>query len=250
MPNRPKRGTPPPKVALTPENFDRLIKDHGTYVRVTPSIVCPRRSGSRVELDDTNHDLNCKLCYGTGAVDCDEISFETYSFIQSVKLEKTLDAQGIFDMKDAFASFPPEVRISYWYKIEILDFATQYNEVVMRGDDNSDILRYPAMDLEGDGNIFHVVDNDGNVFVKDQDYQLDSGSREIIWSKNAPVENKLYSILYPVTPTLRVLELMHETRNYYVDEKTPEKIPVNMPQQAHIRWDFMARKQGTDRARS
>jgi len=244
---RAKRGTPPPKVALNPENFDRLVKDHGTYVRVTPSVVCPRRSGTRVELDDTNHDLNCPLCFGSLSIDCDAISFETWAFVQSVKLEKMLDAQGIFDLKDAFATFPPAIRVSYWYKIEILDFTSQYNEVLQRRvDSDTDRLRYSAFDCE-DGNIYHVVDNDGKIYERGSDYELESGSQDIVWSSNAPPEGKLYSMLYPILPTFRVLELMHETRHYYTDAKAPTKSAVQMPQQAHIRWDFMAKKKGTDR---
>lgn len=251
MANRTKRGTPPPKVALNAENFDRLVEDHGTYCRVTPSIVCPRRSGARVELDDTNHDLNCQLCFGSLTIDLDDLAFETWIFIQGIKLEKMFNAQGIYDVKDCFASFKPGIRVSYWYKIEMLDLATQYNEIVMRGRGTEiDKLRYPAIVDEATGNIFHVVDNDGTPFVRGDDYEVESGSRDIVWGNKAPVEGKLYSILYPILPTFRVLELMHEQRNYYEDEKRPDRVPIQMPQQAHIRWDFNAKRQGSDRERS
>ena len=248
---RSKRSTPPPKVGLTPANFDRLVEDHGSYVRVTPSMVCPRRTGERVELDDNNHDLNCPLCFGSMTIDCSELSQESWAFIQSVKLDLSLESSGIFDVKDAFATFKPGFRISYWYKIELLDFATQYNEILMRNPDSDrDKLRYPAVIDTTGGNIFHVVDNDGNRFIRDDDYEVETGSREIIWSKNAPVKGRLYTMLYPVLPTFRVLEMMHETRNYYEDTKSPTRSPVNMPQQAHIRWDYMAAKQGVDRERN
>lgn len=243
--NRQKRTTPPPKVALNPANFDRVIEDHGTYVRVTPSIVCPRRSGARIELDDTNHDLNCPLCQGALTIDVTESAFETWAFIQGIKIEKMLNANGIFDIKDAFASFKPGVRVHYWYKIEILDFATQYNEIVKRGASKNDALRYDPLEPTGDGNRFIVVDSDGKRFEYGSDFTVED--RSLIWGSNAPKAGKLYSALYPVLPTFRVLEMMHENRQYYVDAKLPDRAPKQMPQQVHIRWDFMARKQGSDR---
>jgi len=247
MSNRSKRSTPPPKVLLTPENFNRLITDHGSFVRVTPSIVCPRRSGDFVEVDSTNHDLNCPLCQGILAIDVEDEAVEDYCFIQSVKLDKDFDQAGIFDVKDALASFRNSVRVSYWYRIEMLDFATEYNELIKRGDGTEDILRYPYCSCPEVNNKTLIIDHYGNRFVLGNDFQLEDGSRSIVWSSNKPKTGKLYSVLYPVLPTFRVLELMHETRNYYVDLRRPERTPTPLPQQAHIRWDFLARKEGSDR---
>lgn len=247
MPNRNKRPTPPPKLSLTPDEFARLVDDHGVFVKVTPSVVCPRRSGRRVELTDTNHDLNCPLCQGVLAIDLDSKAFDTWAFIQGIEIEKIIESNGIFDVKDCMASFQPGVRPHYWYKIEVLDFAAQFNEVVQRGTGDVDRLRYPPVDFEDDGNIFACVDGSETLkeFVKDTDYSVNGN--ELTWlTANKPDSGRLYSLLYPVLPTFRVLELPHETRHYYNTKRKAEKEPVQMPVQAHIRWDFMARGQGSD----
>ena len=239
-----KRTPPPPRVDLVTKEFDDLIEDQGVRVRITPSILCPSRSGLSEDTSDVNHKLNCEVCDGSQIVDLDDDSYDDWVFIQGVRIEKQLNMQEIFDMKDAFMTSRGSARLGYWFKIEILDFGSQFNELVLRGTGDVDRVRYPEADPM-DGSFFAMIGGDGSRYVRDVDYSVDG--RDLTWlTPNRPASSTLYSYFYPVLPTFRILEFMHENRYYYDGFKRPDKIPVQLPQQCHIRWDFMAKRQGSD----
>lgn len=239
----PKETFKPGRIDLEPQDFDRLLQHQGTRVRITPAILCPRRTGTNIDETSLNHDLNCPLC-DQQIIDLDDLAVEDWAFIQGITIDKTFDPQQRYDVKDAFISTRAHLRLAYWYKIEIIDFGSMFNELILRTADDQDHLRYPAIDPE-DGSIFHLVDNDGTKFVKGTDFNI--VGQDIVWlTANRPPKNKLYSFLYPVLPTFRVLELMHENRYYYESKDSPVKTPIQLPQQAHVRWDFMAKGSGSD----
>ncbi len=241
----PKRANAKPgRVSLRTPDFDHIIEDQGCRIRVTPAVVCPRRSGDEVEVGDSNHDLNCPLCFGSMVVDLPEQASELWGFIQGVKLERSFDQNSRFDIKDSMLTVPHGTRISYWFKIEVIDFGSMFNQMILRGSGDTDKLRYPTQELY-DGSFYSTIDNDGTRFTKGVDYTI--AGNVLTWTgSNRPDGAKLYSMLYPVAPTFRVLELVHENRYYYTDFKAPVKTPVQLPQQAHIRWDYLVSKGGSD----
>lgn len=233
----------PGRIDLIPQDFQNLIEDHGCYVRITPSILCPNRT----DLTDTNHVLDCPVCFGDEAVDLHHQCIEDWVFIQSIKLNKEFNVQGLFDMKDAMATFRSQVRVYYWYKIEMLDFATPYNEIIMRGVGDTDKTRYvPAMACD---TKWLCIDKNGVQYERDVHFKMDGQS--IRWtSVTRPPSGSLFSLIYPILPTFRVLETIHDSRYYYDAFRQPKKTPVNLPQQAIIRWDYLARKQGANELRA
>lgn len=246
MATRPKRPTPPPKVGIKRTSFDTLIQDHGQYVRVTPSITCPNRSGSRRELDDTNHPLECPVCDGNMNIDLTDLSEEMWIFMQSVTMKKDFAQNGVFDIKDQLASFPSGKRVGYFYKVELLDLTSQYNEIMFRkAGTKIDKTRFPLKDQE-DGSIFSVVDDKGQIYVNGDDYEFEIGDNFIEWGRRRPDDGTLYSFLYPITPTLRVVNLLHEHRAYYEDTKSPSRLAAHFPQQAALRWDYAPQERSLD----
>jgi hypothetical protein len=237
---RPKRaGAKPGRVDLVPEEFEALIEDQGTLVRITPSILCPNRTS----LEDTNHVLDCPICFGTEVVDLDDKCIEDWAFIQGIDFEKMLNVQGIYDQKDARITVKQGIRLYYWYKIEVIDFASVYNQLLKRGGGERDRLRYKPT-----GNCdtpYYCIAKDGTQFTLNEDYKI-VDDRYIKWiSAKRPLAGELYSFVYPILPTFRVMEMMHENRYYYTGFKQKVKTPVNLPQQAHIRWDYAAKRSGT-----
>jgi hypothetical protein len=248
-------GSKPSRVDLKPEEFENLIEDQGIYVRLTPSILCPNRT----DLGDTNHVLDCPLCFGDQVIDSPENAVETWAFIQGIKSQKDLQIQGIYDMKDATITTKQAVKMYYWYKIEVLDFSAVYNQLLKRGTGvNTDRLRYaPAkqgsapLTVAGDQVLetqapdvpYICIDNTGKRYEIGKHYKIQD--RTLTWvTGNRPASGSLYSLIYPVLPTFRVLELLHEHRYYYVSFKRTDKVPVHLPQQAVIRWDYLARGSG------
>lgn len=231
---------------IIPQDFDDLVEDNGCRVRITPSIVCPRRTGSdgTVEVGDSNHDLNCPLCFGSMVVDLDAVAYEDWAFIQGIKLERSWDPNSRFDIKDAMMTVRRNARIGYWFKVEVIDFGSLFNQLILRGEGDTDKLRYISTETF-DGAFYALKDNDGNDFVRDVDYSVTG--KILTWlTSNRPVPAKLYSFIFPVLPTFRVMETLHDNRYYYDGFRKPRKIPQQMPQQAHIRWDYLASKEGSD----
>lgn len=237
---REKRSpTKPGRVDLVPAEFDNLIEDQGIKVLITPTALCPNRDS----IEGTNHKLDCPICHGDEVLEITSKAIETWAFVQGVNLDKRYEGNGVFDMKDSQMTVPANVRISYMYKVEILDFSATFNQLVIRGkrgpNANSDYLRYRPTE---DSNIpLYVVDSTGKEYTRCKDYEIDKETKTIQWkTQNRPASNTMYSILYPTLPTFRVIELMHESRFYYRAFKKAVKEPVNLPQQALLRWDYLA----------
>lgn len=237
MITRPKRPvSKPSRVDLIPAEFEALIEDQGTYVRITPSLLCPNRT----ELEDTNHVLDCPLCFGSEVIDLDKHCIETWAFIQGIDFNQQFNVQGVFDIKDARMTVQQDIRLHYWYKVEVLDFASVFNQLIKRGYNDSDRIRYiPSKNCD---TPYFLVDNQGKEYKLNVDYKI--VDQKIVWSANRPASGSLYSFTYPILPTFRVLEMLHDNRYYYTSSKQKEKTPVNLPQQAHIRWDYIAKKSG------
>jgi hypothetical protein len=232
-------GKPINRVNLIPKQFDEFIEDQGILVRVTPVILCPNTS----DLGSTNHVLDCPLCNGDQVLEVPEQAVEDWAIIQSVKQDKKLEDWGIFDVKDATMTIKQKVRLYYWYKVEILDFASVYNEVFKRGGGDTDKCRYnPAIKTDVK---YNLVDSAGKHYEYDKHFKIEN--KLIKWKTSVrPVSGTLYSVSYPVLPTFRVLELIHDHRYYYVDFKRQDKVPINLPQQVVLRWDYFAKRSGTE----
>ena len=241
---RPKAETRrPARLSLTLKDFNDVIEDHGSFVRITPSIICPRRTGIDIDVDSTNHDLNCPYCRN-GIVDLEDMSVEDWVLILGVGLDKVFQPQSRFDIKDAMITCRSGIRLSYFYKIEVLDFGSQFNQLVKKSSLDFDRLRYNPRDPE-DGSQFALPDGNGVDYERGVDYDITTGGITWLGANRPPVE-RLFSILYPVNPTFRVMEMAHENRYYYGSHKEPVKEAQQFPQQAHIRWDFMAFGAGSD----
>lgn len=232
----------PGRIDIAVKEFDNLIEDQGTRVRITPTIFCPRRSGKEIEESDANHDLNCPLCSGSLLIDIAAEAYETWAYIAGVKLEQVFQPQSRFDLKDAMMTVKGTDRIAPWFKTEAIDFATLFNQVVLRGRGDTDKLRYAGQDpTEVVGASYSLIDNDGAAYTRGDHFTVSGDTLTWVGSSRPPA-GKLYSILYPVVPTFRVIDLVHDTRFYYDGFKKPKKTPFQLPQQAHIRWDYLAKR--------
>lgn len=235
----PKReGAKPGRVDLLPKEFENAIEDQGTMVRITPVALCPNRT----DIADTNHVLDCPLCFGDQVIELSKDCIEDWAIIQGIKLDKRFEVNGVFDMKDATITVRQGVRLYYWYKIEVLDFASVFNEVVKRGNDVTDDIRYnPAKACD---TPFHCIDSSGKQYTVGKHYEIEDYSLRWI-TPERPESGKLYSLVYPILPTFRVIEVLHENRYYYTGFKQKTRTPVNLPQQALIRWDYIANRSGS-----
>lgn len=237
-----KPVTKPGRVSLRVKDFGDLLDNQGTNVRITPSIICPNRSGIQNDETSVNHPMDCPICNGNQILDVDSLAFNTWAFIAGIKIETQID-QNRFDVKDALMTTKGEVKVHYWYKVEVVDHTAQFNQLIKRSG-VTDTLRYEPKDVS-DGAIYCLIDSKGEAYTKDTHYSLDGNKLTWLSSVRPEIES-IYSFMYPVLPTFRVIDLMHENRYYYNSEKLAKKVPVNLPQQSHIRWDYMAKNVEVD----
>lgn len=231
----------PGRVDLIPEEFESIIEAQGSYVRITPSMICPNKTS----LEDTNHNLDCPICLGDEVVDLCDQSVEDWAIIQSINLDKKFDVRGLFDMKDAQLTVRQGIRLFYWYKVEVVDFSSVFNQLVKReaGGDFDRVRYNPATSCD---TPFYCIDSENIRYYVNQDFRFD-GDRRVRWlGLKRPATGSLYSLTYPILPTFRVIEMMHENRYYYTSFRKETKTPVNLPQQALIRWDYIAKGSGAN----
>jgi hypothetical protein len=238
-----KPTTKPGRVSLRVGDFDDLLDNQGTNVRITPSIICPNRSGVENDEASVNHPMDCSICNGNQILDVESLAFNTWAFISGIKIETQID-QNRFDVKDALMTTKGDVKVHYWYKVEVVDHTAQFNQLIKRSLAEHDTVRYEPRDVS-DGAIYCLVDSQGVAYTRDVDYSI-LGKRLTWLTATRPSPDSIYSFMYPVLPTFRVIDLMHENRYYYNSEKIAKKVPVNLPQQSHIRWDYMAKNVEVD----
>lgn len=229
-----RKGAKPSAVDFVPQEFDRLLEDQGTRVRVTPSILCPNQS----DLYTENHKLDCPLCFGSRVIDLCNEAQESWASFTNIDLKIDTQLQGIMDVKDSRVTFQAGVRVYYQYKVEVLDFASIFNQMIMATANNYVRLRYnPIIAID---TPFYLVDSAGKSYCVDKDYQYIPGENKLVWkTANRPAAGTVFSISYPMLPTFRVVEMLHENRYYYVGFKQKQKKPIQLPQQALVRWDYM-----------
>jgi len=237
MPTRPKRlPALPERVDLNIEEIDNLVEDQGVYLLVTPSIQCPNRS----DITSNNHVLDCPLCNGNQSLDITAQAFNAWGVIQSINLKADYAVQGRFDIKDALLTTKSGIRLWYWYKIEILDHTSIFNELVQRSG-ATDKLRYVEKTNINNDPVY-LIGADGTAYVKGTDFTI--AGQVLTWVTAGPVEGSVYSISYPILPTFRVVEFLKENRYYYTDFHAAVKTPVQLPMHSVLRWDYLAFESG------
>ena len=235
----PKRVGKPGRVDLVPQEFDNLLLDQGVRVRIIPALLCPNRTS----LHDTNHALDCPVCFGDEVVDLRDSCIEDWAYIQSIHLNKQFEVPGVWDIKDAQITVRAGVRLYYFYKIEVIDFTSIFNQVIKRGTGDADRTRYEPI-CHADSPFF-CVDKTGKRYEINTHFKIEN--HQIRWlTLTRPAINTLYSLTYSMLPTFRVIEFAHENRYYYTSFKKDSKVPVQLPQQAIIRLDYLAKGSGSN----
>ncbi len=232
-----RKNSKPGAVDFIPQEFDKLLEDQGTRIRLTPAILCPNQS----DLYSENHALDCPLCFGTRVIDLEDKASESWASLTGIKLDKQFEVNGIFDMKDCQITFQAGVRVYYHYKIEILDFSSVFNQMIVKSAGDFDYVRYNP-NTDSVDTPFYLVDKTGKHYCINEDYIVNKCERKIKWKLSSferPAPGTVLSFSYPVLPTFRVVEMLNENRYYYVGFKQAEKKPIQLPQRALVRWDYL-----------
>lgn len=233
----------PSRIDLKYQEIDFLVEDQGVYVKITPAMMCPNRTA----ITDTNHPAQCTVCSGNAALDLPQHAVLDWGLFQAIDYELMFNVPGVFDLKDAKLTIKgtAPVKLDYWYKIEVQDHTSVFNELVRRNTTGTDKLRYAGQQALEKTACTYLVDHAGVEWVYGTDFTI-SGQTLTWGAGKGPAGGTVYSIQYPILPTFRVIQLLHGDRYYYTSFKQPMRTPVDLPQQAAIRWDYLAAQGGVN----
>jgi hypothetical protein len=196
-------------------------------------------------LETVDHDINCKLC-NNNMIDFDPT--ETLALFQQQELVEQFKVQGTFNMDEIAVSFLSGTTLQIYSRIELLDFAEDFYELIVRQEGTTtDLLKYKACNILG---VF--TKGAGNTQVRyhqGSDFEVDiNGS--INWTgAHKPADRQVYSVYYKHHPVYRAIKAIHIDR-YSQRNIRPNQIQapkkevdgrtyVKLPEQWILKRDYL-----------
>jgi hypothetical protein len=226
----------PTRVDISVEDFEKLLREKGSRVRVFRTVFCPNVKS----IDGAEHNIDCDLCNGSGFLDARPI--ETVAFIQNQVLEKMPFVEGMVDGNSVAVTFPTGIELQYFTLMELMDFQQPYFQRVKRQQGQVDVLKYRAH------RVNFCVDQHGKEYFPDADFGLDDNG-SILWTPNkGPDPDTIYSIHYEAAVQFRAVRAMHSNRytQVYSPEDGGKIIHVKLPEQWMLSKEFLVKRKDRD----
>lgn len=226
----------PTRSDLTPDDFEKLLQEKGTRVKVYRSVFCPNVKS----IDGAEHNIDCDLCNGSGFLDARPIC--TIAFIQNQNLEKMPAVEGMVDGNSVAATFPMGIELQYFTLVELEDFTEPYFQRVKRQRSDIDVLKYKAC------RINLCIDQYGKEYFQDIDFSLDANG-SIKWIPNkGPNPEDIYSIHYDSAVQFRATRGMHNNRftQVYTAENGGGAMHIKLPEQWMLSKEFLVKRKDRD----
>lgn len=192
--------------------------------------ICPNRM-----LKKEDHDINCKVCDGTGFLYESE-GADIKAVITSIGLKQMWQTFGRFDVGMGIITVEPIHKISWWDLVEFPKSVIRYSQILQRGSDGKliDKAKYPVVEM------VRAVDPLGVDYTCGHDFDLtDEG--KIDWNVvggRKPKPSAFYSVSYLCHPRYIVLELVHQIRESQTRQSGPI-VRTEFPLQAIGKLDFL-----------
>lgn len=226
----PKTGNSRNRVVLDPAILDKLVRDQGVRVRVFRTTLCPNVKS----IDAVEHNIDCKLCNGTGFFDA--LPLDTYAFLQSMDFKKMPLEEGFYDANTVSATFLAGIELQYYTLVELTDFTDIFFELIKRQAGPVDVLKYRALKVN------MVVDSNGKQYLPTSDFELDPNG-SIRWlADRAPLRGQIYSIHYEAAIQFRAIKAMHIHRFSQVSARLPNVQMKKMQQQWMLQKEFLVER--------
>ncbi len=215
--NIPKKSPIFGKVNISPEAFSNLILAQGIRANVFRSLLCPNIK----DISTGDHEIDCNLCLGSQFLD--KHPLETRIVVQSVQSQTDHLIEGLYDGNTITITFPAGVEAQYFTMVELLDFTELYNQRVSKQQGQTDIMKYPAI------NVNLLIDKHGREYFQGSDFDLDINGNLRWRVGKGPLADTIYSIHYETRVRYRTVRSMHTNRfstitreNVDVAAKLPE----------------------------
>ena len=221
----------PGRVDLTPADFERLISEKGVRVRVFRTVFCPNVKS----IDGAEHNIDCKLCNGSGYLDRHPL--ETMAFLQAISSKMERTPAGLLDGNSLSATFPAGVELNYFTLVQLLDFTEPFMQRIKRSTGMVDTLKYKAT------HVNFIVESSGKEYHQETDYALDPNGN-IAWKPNrGPLPGTIYSIHFDCCVQFRATWAQHSNRFTQVHSADQGGIlHVKLPEQWLITKEFLVKR--------
>lgn len=218
------------RVDLSPDSFDKLVKEKGVRVKIYRSMYCPNVKS----IDGAEHNIDCKVCSGDGFLDV--YPLETLAFIQAQDYKSSPLANGNVDGNSVLATFLTGIELQYYTKIELCDFTEIFFQHVKRQrETNIDVLKYKAIRVNA------LIDSNGKTYHEGIDFCLDINGN-IKWHNNkGPFPDQVYSIHYEAQVMFRAIKASHVNRFTQIATKSGE-VHLKLPEQWLLQKDFLVKR--------
>ena len=223
------------------KDLNTLIYHQGVRVKVYQTLFCPNLKS----IDGKEHNIDCQVCQGLNFIDLNPI--ETHAFIQGQSREVLFEANNTgtnFEEQTVLASFIGGIEISYYTRIELVDYAEIYKQLVQRqpfGD--IDRLHFKAVKMDA------IIDQNGVQYFENTDFVLDRNG-DIQWlselGSKRPSANSIYSVHCRIAVSYRATRAIHCDRFGSNSFKTSDLEVVEFPVQWVLKKAFLFRKEDSE----
>jgi hypothetical protein len=229
------------------DRLNQQIEDLGVRIKIWKSTVCPNLQS----IESMDHNVNCTICNNNMI---DFACRETVALIQQQDLVEKFKLEGTFSMDEVLMTFKSDVTLHIFAKVQILDFAEDFFELVQRQEgSDTDKLKYPACKILG---VFSAAGNVKTEYFEGADFQIDVNGN-IKWTgTHKPSDKDVYSIYYQHHPVFRAVKALHRDRysqynirpeNIQAPKKTVgDRTYVKLPETWILKRDYLLERRDQD----
>lgn len=225
-----------------PEEFERVILQHGKYVTWRKAMLCP------CENHETGQPkLDCEDCDGSGYVYVDPHNIQAHmvSFDKSTRIYEKF---GMWLEGNVMVTVMPQYRLGFRDSIEMQDAIMSFNELLRKGNrrgkrsklpDGHDSARYRIASVTR--LAYHSPGDDSFVLLEPGYHFEVSDDGWIHWLSPGSVvpDGATFSVLYDFHPVFQIVSHPHATRDDVRGTKVPDDTAYSLPIQAAARLDYL-----------
>lgn len=232
------------RTQFKPEEFARVINQHGYFVTWTKALLCPC-----VNPATNQASINCDTCDGSGFYYTDPI--RTRAVMSSMERnQRTFEKFGSWVEGTSMCTVEPMYRLGHLDRIEMFDSVMPHSELMQKNNrrglraklpDDRDSLRYRIFRMTA--LIFKP--GSGTAPIKlEEDYHFkvdEDGWIQWLHAGDDTVPDDAWlSALYEYHPIYLVMSHPHGFRDGVLEKKAPEATVVALPIQALVKLDYLS----------
>lgn len=239
-PGPPKEKT---RADFRPEEFERMILQHGKYVTWRKAMLCP------CENRDTGQPLlDCNDCDGSGYIYIDPHNIQAH-MVSFDKNTRIYEKFGMWLAGNVMVTVMPQYRLGFRDSIEMRDAIMSFNELLKKGNrrgkrsklpDNMDSARYR---IDSVTRLAYIPTGGDSFVLLEPGHHFEvSSDGWIHWlaAGNSTIpDGATYSVLYDFHPVFQVVSHPHATRDDVRGTKVPKDTAYALPIQAAAQLDYL-----------